>query len=71
MEWTTKSFESCKWLIKKVNTTHGNQIIFACDFNLFFNSNLEAKGLKPILNTKICFENGWVHGWVKNHLHSD
>ena len=36
-------------LMKKVNITHGKQIVLAGDFNLFFDSNLEAKGGKPIL----------------------
>ena len=39
-------------LMKKVNITHGKQIVLAGDFNLFFDSNLEAKGGKPILKEK-------------------
>ena len=35
-------------LMKKVNVIHGKQIVLAGDFNLFFDSNLEAKGGKPI-----------------------
>ena len=30
-------------LMKKVNITHGKQIVLAGDFNLFFDSNLEGK----------------------------
>ena len=39
-------------LMKKVNITHGKQIVLAGDFNLLFDSNLEAKGGKPILKEK-------------------
>ena len=39
-------------LIKKINITYGKQIVLAGDFNLFFDSNLEAKGGKPILKEK-------------------
>ena len=39
-------------LMKKVNITHGKQIVLAGDFNLFFDSNLEAKRGKPILKEK-------------------
>ena len=39
-------------LKKKVYITHGKQIVLAGDFNLYFNSNLEAKGGKPILKEK-------------------
>ena len=39
-------------LIKKVNIIHGKRIVLAGDFNLFFDSNLEAKGGKPILKEK-------------------
>ena len=38
--------------MRKVNITHGKQIILAGDFHLFFDSNLEAKGDKPILKEK-------------------
>ena len=38
--------------MKKVNITHEKQIVLAGDFNLFFDSNLEAKGGKPILKEK-------------------
>ena len=36
-------------LMKKINITRGKQIVLAGGFNLFFGSNLEAKGGKPIL----------------------
>ena len=36
-------------LMKKVNITHGKQIVLTNDFNVFFDSNLEPKGGKPIL----------------------
>ena len=39
-------------LMKKVNITHGKQTVLAGDFNLFFDSNLESKGGKPILKEK-------------------
>ena len=39
-------------LMKKVNITHGKQVVLAGDFNLFFDSNLEAKRGKPILKEK-------------------
>ena len=39
-------------LLKKVNITHGKQIFLTNDFNLFFDSNLEPKGGKPILKEK-------------------
>ena len=39
-------------LMKKVNITHGKQIVLAGGFNLFFDSNLEALGGKPILKGK-------------------
>ena len=39
-------------LMKKVNTTHGKQIVLAGDINLFFDNNLEAMGGKPILKEK-------------------
>ena len=39
-------------LMKKVNITQGKQIVLAGDFNLFFDSNLEAMGGKPILKGK-------------------
>ena len=29
--------------MKKINITYGKQIVLAGDFNLFFDSNLEAK----------------------------
>ena len=35
-----------------VNITHGTQIVLAGDFNLLFDSNLEAKGGKTILKEK-------------------
>ena len=38
--------------MKKVNITQGKQIVLARDFNLFFDSNLEATGGKPILKEK-------------------
>ena len=38
--------------MKKVNIAHGKQIIIAGDFNLFFDSNLEARGDKTILKEK-------------------
>ena len=38
--------------MRKVNTRHGKQIILAGDFHLFFDSNLEVKGDKPILKEK-------------------
>ena len=38
--------------MKKVNITHGKQIILAGDFNLFFKGNLETKGGKPVVNEK-------------------
>ena len=39
-------------LMKKVNITQGKQIVLAGDFNLFFDSNLEATGGKPFLKEK-------------------
>ena len=36
-------------LVKKVNITHGKQIVLADDFELFFGSNLEVKESKPIV----------------------
>ena len=39
-------------LMKKVNTTHRRKIVLSGDFNLFFDSNLEVKGGKPILKEK-------------------
>ena len=39
-------------LMKKFNITQGKQIVLASDFNLFFNSNLEAMRGKPILKEK-------------------
>ena len=39
-------------LTKKVNITHGKQTVLASEFNLLFDSNLEAKGDKPILKEK-------------------
>ena len=39
-------------IIKKVSITYGKQIVLADDFNLFFDSNLDAKGGKPILKEK-------------------
>ena len=38
--------------MKKVSITPGKQIVLAGDFNLFFDSNLEAKRGKPILKEK-------------------
>ena len=38
--------------MKKVNITHGKQTVLAGDFNLYFDSNLEPKGCKPILKEK-------------------
>ena len=38
--------------MKKVTITHGKQTFLADDFNLFFDSNLGAKGGKPILKEK-------------------
>ena len=39
-------------LMKMVNITYGTQIVLAGNSNLFFDSNLEAKGGKPILKEK-------------------
>ena len=49
--------------MKKVNITHGKQLVLAGDFNLFFDSNLETKRGKPILK-KICCENDRVKGRI-------
>ena len=38
--------------MKKVNITNGKQVVLAGDFNLFFDSNLEVMGSKPILKEK-------------------
>ena len=38
--------------MKKINITYGKQIVLADDLNIFFDSNLEAKGGKPILKEK-------------------
>ena len=38
--------------MKMVNITYGTQIVLAGNSNLFFDSNLEAKGGKPILKEK-------------------
>ena len=35
--------------MKEINITYGKQAVLSCDFNLFFGSNLEAQGGKPIL----------------------
>ena len=47
-----KALNHLSELMKKVNITQGKQIVLASDFNLFFNSNLEAMGGKPILKEK-------------------
>ena len=39
-------------LMKKINITQGKQIVLAGNFDLFFDSNLEAVGGKPILKEK-------------------
>ena len=38
--------------MKMVNITYGKQIVLASNSNSFFDSNLEAKGCKPILKEK-------------------
>ena len=46
-------------LMKKVNVTQGKQIVLAGDFNLFFDSHLEAMGGKPILKKNLLQE--WLN----------
>ena len=46
-------------LMKKVNITHGKQILLAGDFTLFFDSNLEAKETNSKRN--ICCQNDRVN----------
>ena len=40
-------------LMKKVNRTHGKQIVLAGDFDLFFDSKLEVNGGKPIVKKSV------------------
>ena len=47
-----KDLNDLSELMKKVNITHGKQIVLAGDLNLFFDSNLEARGDKPVLKEK-------------------
>ena len=47
-----KDLNDLSELMKKVNITRGKQIVLAGDLNLFFDSNLEARGDKPILKEK-------------------
>ena len=46
-------------LVKKVNITHGKQILLAGDFNLFLDSNLEAEETNSKRN--ICCQNDRVN----------
>ena len=47
-----KDLNDLSELMKKVNIIHGKKIVLAGDLNLFFDSNLEARGDKPILKEK-------------------
>ena len=40
--------EELQGLLKKLDISQNKRIIFAGDFNIFFNSQLEAKGGKPL-----------------------
>ena len=44
-----KVLDQLQSLLKKLDTSQNKLIIFAGDFNIFFNSKLEAKGGKPLL----------------------
>ena len=39
-------------VLKNLDITQNKFIIFAGDFNIFFNSKLEGKGFKPLLKRK-------------------
>ena len=39
-------------LLQNLDVSQNKRIIFADDFNIFFNSKLEAKGGKPLLKRK-------------------
>ena len=68
--------------MKKFNITYGKQIVLAGNFKLLFDSNLEAKGGKPILKEKsvarivelkeeydlIYVISGELETYSKNHL---
>ena len=47
-----KTLEQLQSLLKIVDINQNKRIIFACGFNIFFNSKLEAKGGKPLLKRK-------------------
>ena len=47
-----KILEELQSLLKKLDSSQNKRIIFAGDFNIFFNSKLEAKGGKPLLKRK-------------------
>ena len=47
-----KLLEELQTLLKNLNISQNKQIIFADNFNIFFNSKLDAKGGKPWLKRK-------------------
>ena len=44
-----KILDQLQNLLKKLNTSQIKRIIFASDFNIFFHSNLEARGGEPLV----------------------
>ena len=47
-----KILEELQSLLKNLDSSQNKRIIFAGDFNIFFNAKLEAKGGKPLLKRK-------------------
>ena len=47
-----KFLEELQTQLKKLNISQNKQIIFADNFNIFFNSRLDAKGGKALLKRK-------------------